>query len=439
MKTVVSNLVPHLKTALSGPLPFLEKIFLDKQLIVESWLREQWQKTPAPITCSVDIRNAGYKIAPVDTNLFPAGFNNLNRDFFPLCVQAIQTLLIERYSCCKKILLIPENHTRNPYYFQSLAQLHEILLKAGYEVRIGSLLPDLYEPYRVSVPGSSDIVLEPIKRIDNKISVAEFKPCLIILNNDLASGIPAVLQGISQPIAPALELGWATRLKSEHFSHYEQICQEFSQLIAIDPWMINPYFSHCNEIDFLKKEGEDRLMSETEQLLQKIHHKYHEYNIPNRPFVVIKADAGTYGMGVMMIHDAEQLKNLNRKQRTHMAVTKGNRKLDRVILQEGVYTFETVGENSAVAEPVVYLLGHFVVGGFYRVHKNRGQDENLNAPGMHFEPLQFCQACNTPDFSLPPEEIPNRFYAYGVIARLAALAAARENYYVSMKEQHAHE
>ena len=36
---------------------------------------------------------------------------------------------------------------------------------------------------------------------------------------------------------------------------------------------------------------------------------------------------------------------------------------------------------------------------------------------MHFEPLSFTQA---------PENLPNRFYVYGVIARLAALAAARE-------------
>jgi oxygen-independent coproporphyrinogen-3 oxidase len=28
----------------------------------------------------VDLRNAGFKLAPVDTNLFPAGFNNLNLD-----------------------------------------------------------------------------------------------------------------------------------------------------------------------------------------------------------------------------------------------------------------------------------------------------------------------------------------------------------------------
>jgi glutamate--cysteine ligase len=72
------------------------------------------------------------------------------------------------------------------------------------------------------------------------------------------------------------------------------------------------------------------------------------------------------------------------------------------------------------------MIGQFVVGGFYRVHQGRGKDDNLNAPGMHFEPLAFAQACNVPCKDLDVVDSPNRFYAYGVIARLAALAAARE-------------
>ncbi|MET0218674.1 MAG: glutamate--cysteine ligase, partial [Burkholderiales bacterium] len=36
--------------------------------------------------------------------------------------------------------------------------------------------------------------------------------------------------------------------------------------------------------------------------------------------------------------------------------------------------------NDAVAEPVVYMMDF---GGFYRVHNDRGTDENLNAPAMH--------------------------------------------------------
>ena len=69
--------VPHLAIAQKGPLTQLEEKVLQQQSKIEAWLREQFRKTPPPLMASVDLRVAGYKIAPVDTNLFPAGFNNL--------------------------------------------------------------------------------------------------------------------------------------------------------------------------------------------------------------------------------------------------------------------------------------------------------------------------------------------------------------------------
>jgi glutamate--cysteine ligase len=137
----------------------------------------------------------------------------------------------------------------------------------------------------------------------------------------------------------------------------------------------------------------------------------------------VKADAGTYGMGIMTVKDPSEVRDLNRKQRNKMAVGKEGLEVHEVMVQEGVYTFESV--NDATAEPVVYLIDHFVVGGFYRVHTSRGQDQNLNAPGMQFEPLAFAAPCSSPDPD-DPGCPPNRFYAYGVIARLALVAAAIE-------------
>jgi glutamate--cysteine ligase len=44
---------------------------------------------------------------------------------------------------------------------------------------------------------------------------------------------------------------------------------------------------------------------------------------------------------------------------------------------------------------------------------------------MQFSPLAFAEPCSSPN-PLDPGCPPNRFYAYGVIARLALLAAAIE-------------
>ena len=82
--------------------------------------------------------------------------------------------------------------------------------------------------------------------------------------------------------------------------------------------------------------------------------------------------------------------------------------------------------TGAVAEPVVYMIGQYVVGGFYRVHNQRAKDENLNSPGMQFEPLAFATCCNQPNEHLGPHDAENRFYVYSVIARLSLLATCLE-------------
>jgi glutamate--cysteine ligase len=134
----------------------------------------------------------------------------------------------------------------------------------------------------------------------------------------------------------------------------------------------------------------------------------------------------------MTVKNTDDLRSLNRKTRNKMSVIKEGQQVTEVIVQEGVYTFESV--NDAVAEPVIYMIDRFVVGGFYRVHTTRGVDENLNSPGMQFVPLAFETDCHSPDCTGKPGDPPNRFYTYGVIGRLAMLAAARELTEIKNKE-----
>ena len=150
-------------------------------------------------------------------------------------------------------------------------------------------------------------------------------------------------------------------------------------MLDIDPWLIDPYFGVCGEIDFQERAGEECLASNVSLLLDRIRAKYAEYGIDEKPFAIVKADAGTYGMGIMTVRDASDVVGLNRKQRNKMSVVKEGLEVSSVIVQEGVPTFESI--HDAIAEPVVYMIDRFVVGGFYRVHTERGRDENLNAPG----------------------------------------------------------
>lgn len=422
-------MVPHLTTALNGPLLSLEKRMLEAQPIIEHWFRTQWLEISSPFYASVDLRNSGFKLAPVDTNLFPAGFNNLNPAFLPLSVQAAQIAVEKVCPEAHRLLIIPENHTRNTYYLRNVVELVNIMKAAGLDVRVGSISPEITEPTTLLAYDGQPLLLEPVVRVGNRVkllnkALGDFDSCAILLNNDLSGGIPDILKNLEQNLIPPLHAGWSTRKKSQHFSAYNHVANEFSTLLDIDEWLINPYFETCGEIDFKVRTGEACLAAKVAELLEKIKAKYAHYGVTQEPFVIVKANAGTYGMGIMTVKSPDDVRDLNRKARNKMSVVKEGLAVTEVIIQEGVYTFESV--NGGVAEPVVYMMDHFVIGGFYRVHTERGVDENLNAPGSHFVPLAFEKPCTTPDCAGEPDALPNRFYAYGVVARLALLAAAIE-------------
>ncbi|MBV8272476.1 MAG: glutamate--cysteine ligase [Cupriavidus sp.] len=421
-------MVPHLITALNGPLLELEKKILDATPSIERWFRLEWQEHTPPFYCSVDLRNAGFKLAPVDTNLFPGGFNNLAPEMLPLAVQAAMAAIEKICPDAKNLLLIPERHTRNMFYLQNVARLSLIMRQAGLNVRLGSLSEEITEPTPIELPDGQTLVVEPLARLGTKgrrLGLKDFDPCSILLNNDLSAGIPPILENIhEQYLLPPLHAGWSTRRKSSHFAAYDEVAKKFAKLIDIDPWMVNPYFARTTGVNFHERIGEEELADAVEGVLKKISKKYREYGIKETPYVVVKADAGTYGMGIMTVRDPSEVKGLNRKERNKMSVVKEGLEVSDVIIQEGVHTFEKV--NEAVAEPVVYMIDRYVVGGFYRVHTGRGNDENLNAPGMHFVPLAFAPNGIPDSHAKPGAAVPNRFYMYGVVARLALLAASLE-------------
>ncbi len=427
-----------------------ERKILAKQPQIEAWFRAKWKEHTPPFYGSVDIRNAGYKMASIDMNLFPGGFNNLNPQFVQLAAHAAQDAVERACPQAKSVLIVPENHTRNTFYLQNVHALSTILRTAGFEVRLGSLNPEITAPTEFTTAMGDTITLEPLQRTRGRVHLADgFSPCLILLNNDLSAGVPDILKDISQTVLPPLHGGWTTRRKTAHFAAYNHIAAEFAELVGLDEWQINPYFEQISGLNFQEREGEDALAEAVDRMLAKIQAKYDEKGITDQPFVIVKADAGTYGMGVMSVKSADEVRGLNRKNRNKMAKIKEGLEVSEVIVQEGIYTYETV--NGSVSEPVVYMIDRFVVGGFFRVHEGRAADENLNATGMSFVQLNHIipvaedggaqeqddepnkrvfeqwQELGVPQTNAAdPDCGCNRLYVYGVMARLSLLAAAVE-------------
>ncbi len=103
-----------LTTTLKPALQELERRVLEKRTEIEHWFRGEWLEHPVTFYASVDLRNSGFKLAPVDTNLFPGGFNNLSPSFMPLCVQAAMSAGAAHLPDTRRFLLIPENTHAKP-------------------------------------------------------------------------------------------------------------------------------------------------------------------------------------------------------------------------------------------------------------------------------------------------------------------------------------
>ena len=411
-------MVPHLTTALNGPINELEARILESMPAIERWFRLEWMEHTPPFYCSVDVRNAGFKLAPVDTNLFPGGFNNLTTAMLPLAVQAAMASIEKICPEAKNLLLIPEQRTHNSFYLSSVATLVRIFTQAGLNVRLGSLDAAVTAPTPLTLADGSSLTVEPLVRTRGRLGLKDFDPCTILLNSELSAGVPAVLEGLhEQYLLPPLHAGWSVRRKRQHFRAYEEVAKKFAKLLGMDPWLINPMFSGVADLNVGDAAGLENVQTQVDALLVKLRRKYKEFGIQEKPFVVVKSDAGDDDGQLMSLRDAKDLPDL--------LARRAGEPLGEVLIQEGVPTHERV--NSAVAEPVVYMMDRYVVGGFYRVHADRGRDESLSAPGASFVPLAFAESSHLPrPGEKPGASAPNRFYMYGVIARLAMLAASYE-------------
>ncbi|MBN8492405.1 MAG: glutamate--cysteine ligase [Burkholderiales bacterium] len=412
-------MVPHLITSLNGPINELEQRILESMPAIERWFRLEWMEHTPPFYCSVDLRNAGFKLAPVDTDLFPSGFNHLTPEMLPLAVQAAMAAIEKICPEAKNLLVIPAAQTRSSFYLANLQRLIAVFTQAGLNVRLGSLDPALKQPQTLPLAEGGELTLEPLMRNRGRLGLKNFDPCTILLNTDLPEGVPKVLQGLhEQYLLPPLHAGWSVRRKSQHLRSYEELAKKFAKLLGMDPWLINPMHALCGQVDIRDSAGLDCVRGHVETLLGKIKRKYKEYGISERPFVVVKPDSGSSGMGILTVRDVKDVDALVRAGADLPAP-------GAMLVQEGVPTYERM--HDAVAEPVVYMIDRYVVGGFYRVHAERGIDENLCAPGSRYVPLAFASSTQLPKRGEKPgASPPNRFYMYGVIGRLAMAAASYE-------------
>ena len=358
------------------------QILESKRELITAWMKKKRNEVPIPIYGSVDVRDAGWKVAVVDANHFPAGFNNVSKEDEPHLAALLKNHISRLKSECKWVHLYPESHTRNAGYIENVATIQRLIILSGFRCTVGS--PEL------SAHGSLAGISGPLQlsRVELKLEngaeelfVEGKRPCLILLNNDLTEGI---VPGLSaNNVSPPPSMGWHRRRKSEHYVCLQKYVDEMAQLLEIDSWhlMTNWFVS---EDKCLEKENcRIELAAEVDEFIKKIREKYESLGIEREPVVFVKNDRGTYGLGIMVIKEGKELLELSNRKMKKLMYSKGGADVENFLIQEGVPTLLTE-EGGAPVEPVVYLVDGEAASWFYRINSEKGDMDNLNSPSAEF-------------------------------------------------------
>lgn len=354
----------------------------EKREEIKAWMAEKRSQVPIPIYGSVDVRDAGWKVAVVDANHFPAGFNNVSKDDEPYLSSLLKDHLRRLYPKCQWIHLYPESHTRNAGYVENVATIKHLLTLAGLKCTVGS--PELSN--HGSLAGISGPLqlskVELVKKGDSEeLLVDGEKPCVILLNNDLTGGIVAGLDNFN--VSPPPSMGWHRRRKSEHFSCLQQYVDEMAQILDIDPWHLMSSWFVSEDKCLEESACRELLAAEVDDFIDQIKAKYQTLGIDREPVVFVKNDRGTYGLGIMAVTEGKELLALSNRKMKKLMYSKGGADVENFLIQEGVPTQLSQSDGGAV-EPVVYLVDGQAASWFYRINDKKGDMDNLNSPSAKF-------------------------------------------------------
>ena len=352
---------------------------------IDRWYFEKSKGLRLSLYASFDIRDSGEKIAPVDANAFPAGFNNICQTDQESAPEKIKAYLKHhlRYRV-HQVGLVAEHHTSNPYYWDNIFTLKQLFEMAGLDVYV--LLAEKHEETKIFDSASGQkIIVNPVEIQSGLVKVKGKELDLIVSNNDFSQGTGDWIELVDTPKIPSPNMGWWSRRKVDFFKIYNELVAEFSDLVAISPARLQIATERFSPFDIAEQASLEALKEKTETFFHHLKSQYKREGILETPYAFIKNSKGTYGLGVIEVSKPEDILSWNYKSRKKMKASKGGGGFQEVIIQEGIPTI--IKDGDRVAEPTVYMVGPDLVGGFLRSNKRKGERENLNSPGVVFQKL----------------------------------------------------
>lgn len=403
-----------------------------------------------PLTGSVDVRHfqndseysksstssnrPSSRLAVVDTNRFPAGFNHVDIADYDKAADALRRNA--RINGASGITVIHEAHTRMLAYYDSVHALVKILEHCWPEKKVERVSISNFEKHE-----SARRKNDECGRVGN----------YFLLNADLSTGMKSEdTNAVSSPYgidktdvgdSPTLVkcvsstdrfMGWDIRSKAIHFAFLSPIIEHVSSMLNLEEGSLEASFAVSLECCVEKPDHREQLAVQIDELLRFTAKRFtrddHDASdsgtISSRRNIFVKNDSGTYGLGVYPFSSGDELRKANSTVLDKLSYARHGQRARRYVLQEGIPTSLRDSEGRSM-EVVLMCLAGRCYSYFVRVGAVKNSDiKSLNAPGSFF--VQRGDFESNPKYAEAAELVREYWEKYELLGRIAMISMARE-------------
>ena len=247
------RMVPHLTTALTGPLLDLERRILDRMPEIERWLRTQWQEHAVAVLRVGRPAQRRLQARAGRHQSLPRRLQQPEPAFLPLCVQAIQAAVERVCPDARGVLLDPgEPHAQHVLPAERRdaakhpapgrhARAHRLAAARDHRSR-----PTIDAARRRRSSRSSRSCATA-----GAWASATSTRAWCCSTTICRPASPAILQDIDQPVVPPLARGLVQPPEVASLRRVSATWrEEFAALLGIDPWLIDPVFRRLRRDQF---------------------------------------------------------------------------------------------------------------------------------------------------------------------------------------------
>ena len=391
---------------------------------ISGWFEKHQKRIPVPLLSTVIIKDSGFKTSLSNLSFFPSGLNYLSKADLrnaPILVKKYFKKYYSDIPKLKKILLLASTTHTNPFYYEHLHALAQVLKKSSFSVEVATLEP-LEKPVSIKTPSKTILKITSAALEGRRLVAQKFNPDFILLTDYFRADLMTQLSHIEQSMNPSYRVISKTLKKSDHLNILNSLAKDFSDMVGMDPWLLTTQYNVAPHVNFDERSGVEKIAQCATEILTQLEQKYTQYHINKTPAVQITNNSGTFGMGMITIKSIKELSELYHKKKSKKISSKGQSVMNDVLIQEDV-PLQSLFKNMP-GEVVVYLIGNEIAGGYIKTYTSDKISKNISAAReLLFKPLTLTKGTSV---KLGKETHKHTGLLYQNLSRIGGLALGYE-------------